>query len=197
MKLNTKNNKAEFYKVYKPLDASILHLAEALFSQYGFFVWSGSGYEGQHHYGYKGLCTHTLEVVKVMFSSAEALQCEVNKDVMFLAALYHDIGKVFDYKYIEDPDPCSSAPLWVPTDHKRNIHHISKSAMIFFESANKVGLDVDLREEILHCILSHHTTRAYGSPVAPNSREAWLLTLADNTSARMDDCGTWDYIKKK
>jgi 3'-5' exoribonuclease len=53
----------------------------------------------------------------------------------------------------------------------------------------------DIEEEVLHAILSHHGMRQWGSPVAPKSRLAWLLHLADSMSARMADADTLDVVK--
>lgn len=181
----------DFYNVYTP-EYDVRRLSEIILRNDGFYAWSGSGYEGQHHYGEGGLAQHTLEVLKLVFKCVETLNVEVDEDVLFLSVIYHDIGKVWDYEKDE-----SNNSSWVPTEHKRNIHHISRSAMIFYEQANKLYFDEEFIDKVIHCILSHHTKRAYGSPVAPNSKEAWLLTLCDNISARMNDCETWDYITKK
>jgi 3'-5' exoribonuclease len=48
---------------------------------------------------------------------------------------------------------------------------------------------------VLHNILAHHGQRAWGSPVAPATKEAWILHLADNLSARLDDCDKHDILK--
>jgi len=47
-------------------------------------------------------------------------------------------------------------------------------------------VDAQYHDAVLHCILSHHGRREWGSAVAPSSREAWLVHLADMKSARMD-----------
>lgn len=192
--------KEQFYKVYCPEDHLIFDLANVVLHDDDFYKWSGSCHKGQHHYGTGQLAQHTLEVLQIMFAVHDTLPYELDKDVMFLSAIYHDIGKTYDYGRRTSLDVetfSKKETTWYGTDHKRNIHHISRSAMIFHHEATLLGLDWKLMDKILHCILSHHTRREYGSPVAPNSREAWLLTLSDNMSARMYDCETWDYIVKK
>jgi 23S rRNA maturation-related 3'-5' exoribonuclease YhaM len=62
----------------------------------------------------------------------------------------------------------------------------------FFDHKGNVDINQD---NITHNILSHHGQRAYGSPVFPATREAWVLHLADNLSARLDDCDKHDRIK--
>ena len=186
MKVNIDN----FYSLCDDFDIKTGTMAQHVLWNPDFYKWSGSGYANQHHYGDGGLAKHTLEVISLMFSCAETLGEEIDKDVVFLAGLYHDIGKLEDYEY----DVKNNS--WVPTNHKRLIHHISKSAMIFYHQSIKFDIDKNLREKVLHCILSHHMQREWGSPVSPKSKEAWLLCMCDNISARMNDCETWDFVKK-
>jgi len=56
--------------------------------------------------------------------------------------------------------------------------------------------DNELHDKVLHAILAHHGCREAGSPVAPKTREAWLVHFCDGISARMDDADTWDIIKR-
>lgn len=176
-----------FYQPTNKRRPFIIKLVGNVLLDQKFFMQSGSGYKGQHHYGTGGLAQHTYEVMEKCLNNADTT---CNKEILILASLYHDIGKLYDYEQDENYE-------WVPTDHKRNIHHISKSAMIFYERANLHGYPEKDREHVLHCILSHHMRREWGSPVSPNSKEAWLLCLCDNISARLADFDTWDYLRKK
>lgn len=152
-----------------------------------FYTQSGSAYKGQHHYGTGGLAQHTYEVLEFCLKN---MKDDMDKEVVILSALYHDLGKIYDYFQLIDGS-------WVPAKHKKRIRHISKSAMIFYENANKAGFPLNKREEVLHCILSHHMRLEWGSPVTPDSKEAWLLTLCDHMSARFDDVDSWDYAGKE
>ena len=42
-----------------------------------------------------------------------------------------------------------------------------------------------LKNELIHCILSHHGELEYGSPKKPALAEAMALNLADNADAKM------------
>jgi len=71
--------------------------------------------------------------------------------------------------------------------HDRLIHHINRSALMWSHDAIKFPeVYSNFHDAVLHCILSHHGRREWGSSVAPNSREAWLVHIADMMSARMD-----------
>jgi 3'-5' exoribonuclease len=152
--------------------------------------WSGSSKPEQHHYGSGRLIEHTLEVVELCLQNNKFFppNKQVEEHKVFLAALFHDVGKMWDYEWTDSSG-------WGGSWHKRNIHHISRSALVW----NQVAIEHNLEyaDEILHAILAHHGLREWGSPVAPNSRLAWLLHLCDGLSARMDDVGNWMLKEKK
>mgnify|MGYP003633668246 CR=1 FL=1 len=176
-----------------------------------FSLWSGSAKSNQHHYGDGGLMQHTYEVICHCFSSLQTYDAhdwgydwQIDKAELFLAALFHDSGKMYDYEWYEarsktrgDELPAVYERYWQGTEHKRLIHHISRSALIWTEAAK---LDEKVyekyHEKVLHAILAHHGQRSWGSPVAPKTRVAWLLHLCDGISARMYDADTSDVVEK-
>lgn len=173
-----------------------------------FPVWSGSSQSFQHHYGKGGLISHTEEVVALCFMNKNYFNYDIDEKELFLAAFYHDVGKMWDYEPVKNLTVHKYSDLndytcetnyseWTSAPHKRYIHHISRSAITW---ASNATLNKDIYEKyhdkVLHAILSHHTCREFGSPVAPKSRVAWLLTLCDNISARMADCETFDVLDR-
>lgn len=178
---------------------SLTSLCDGVFKNRNFQLWSGSGHPTHHHYGKGGLMKHTLEVweiskgiFRMYFTSSDRHELHA----LFLACIYHDIGKIRDYQYVPDPSasfehgPYTSA--WVKSKHSRNIHHISRSNMIWHEH----GKNSAYADEVSHAILAHHGCREYGSPIAPKSKIAWILHLADSMSARMDDYDKRDLIER-
>ena len=170
-----------------------------------FILWSGSSKPFQHHYGKGGLVIHTAEVVQLCLLNNNMLSSSIenpiiNERQLFLAALYHDIGKCWDY---EPTNPDYSE--WKGTHHKRHIHHISRSSLVWQQAATQTldptnrsdfAFIESYRDEILHAILAHHGLREWGSPVLPNTRLAWMLHLCDGISARMNDAEKWDHVNK-
>lgn len=160
-----------------------------------FDVWSGSAHSYQHHYGDGGLARHTFEVVTLCRQNAHVPWISTNKadpldeKVLFLAALFHDIGKMWDITR-------NAHGEWVPTQHKRLIHHVSRSAIEWSKAATKHSIDEATNDKVLHAILSHHGSREWGSPVMPNTKVAWILHLCDGLSARVDDVGRLDLVHK-
>ena len=197
-------------RIQTTTDAPHILLATHVLNDIRFPSWSGSGKYGQHHYGYGGLAQHVLEVFEI------ALQVRnyhvegkddyvknylLSEEKVFLACIYHDAGKMWDYQPVQNvlsqpgwaPAVVTDYSNWEKTQHSRNIHHVSRSASLWSQVAKDVNSN--FFDEILHAILSHHGQRAWGSPVAPNSRLAWLLHLSDSLSARLDDCDTFDGVK--
>jgi 3'-5' exoribonuclease len=175
-------------------------IADAILDDDRFSLWSGSAHSFNHHYGRGGLLEHTSEVVELCLQTNEYFFKKgkgVTPSLLFLAALFHDSGKMYDYAPV-DPEMKD----WTGTKHKRNIHHISRSALVWSDAFTKFGEQVygplddreQIKDEILHAILSHHGLREWGSPVAPNSRLAWILHLCDGISARVDDVERRDIL---
>lgn len=153
-----------------------------LFSDNKFETWSGSGKSHHHHYGKSGLIKHTSEVVELALNCNKTVAASLNERELFLACLFHDIGKIYDYEPID-----SYFATWRETDHKNKIHHISRSAMIWNQLAIENKETQQTIDNVLHAILAHHGSREWGSPVVPLTKLAWMLHLCDGISARMDD----------
>lgn len=178
-------------------------VCEPIFTNPKFVIWSGSSNRFSHHYGKGGLVIHTSEVVKLMLEVNRTLDYPsddgepIREEAIFLAGLFHDVGKMWDY------EPCGPIhPFydeWRGTEHKREIHHITRSAIVWMEASScwitfNYPINEKFRDKVLHAILAHHGSRQAGSPVFPKTKLAWLLHLCDGISARMDDADKNDYL---
>lgn len=186
-------------------DHGVTKVASHVLDNPRFPIWSGS-VDNKHHYGEGGLLRHTHEVVELCrINAEESIENGhvVDRKVLFLAALFHDSGKMWDYQPMRpiiagSPTFVLATPLhtvsmpsyirWDVTSHKRLIHHIARSGIEWMRAVEMSGESSYLEESVLHCILSHHGRKEWGSPVEPQTKEAWLLHLCDGISARMDDC---------
>lgn len=200
------------YLTDKAHELNIHRLCGFVLNDGKFPVWSGSGKPFQHHYGDGGLAIHTAEVVRLCLLNNAELNANIDERKLFCAALFHDAGKMWDYEQApwESPDKPPEIP-WIGSKHKRHIHHISRSALVwqkaclfYADTSPAMGrefypsydwLTPEVEDEILHAILAHHGLREWGSPVAPNTRLAWMLHLCDGISARINDAEKWDHIK--
>ena len=177
----------------------VYQVCETILNDERFPIWSGSSKEFQHHYGKGGLIKHTSEVVDLCFKVKSFYEhtYEIDSKELFLSAFFHDVGKIYDYKPTVIMEIQNDYDHWQSTPHKRSIHHISRSGILWSDNAKKND-DIYEKyfEKVLHAILSHHTFREAGSPIAPKSRVAWILTLCDNMSGRMYDANTFDIFKQ-
>lgn len=130
-----------------------------------------------HHGFIGGLLEHTLGVTRLCDYIAKTYPI-VNRDLLITAALLHDIGKTKEL---------SAFPLNDYTDEGQLLGHIYIGAQTIHDLAREIpDFPEVLKNELIHCILSHHGELEYGSPKKPALAEAVALNLADNTDARME-----------
>lgn len=165
---------------------SVGYLASEILNCPRFANATGSHNDRGHHYGEGGLLQHTYEVVATAMTIAGLYgkTYPVDRTVIFLAALYHDYGKLWDYSY--DDNVCTVNP------HRRKIHHISRSSIEWNRIATNYNLPEKTKDEVTHCILAHHGARECGSPITPYTREAYIVHYSDSLSARINDCQKLD-----
>jgi len=144
-----------------------------------FFTHPASRSPLAHHHYVGGLAQHTCEVIQIGLQIREIMRLKdaISYDGYFMAALFHDAGKVPSYYQTKDG-------TWVKTQASRMFHHIYLSTQIFQDMMAKMQLNYP--EEITHAILAHHGCREWGSPVAPATPLAQLLHHSDMMSARMN-----------
>lgn len=138
---------------------------------------SHSAAKSVHHSFVGGLMEHTLSVVKLcdFFCKQYPL---LNRDLLLVAAMFHDIGKTKELSVFPENDY---------TDEGQLIGHIIIGAQMVQEKINAMpGFPKKLENELIHCILAHHGELEYGSPKKPALIEALALNLADNADAKME-----------
>lgn len=130
-----------------------------------------------HHGFVGGLLEHTLSVLKLCQFYVKQYPI-LNEDLLYTAALCHDIGKVYEL---------SSFPLNDYTDDGQLLGHIVMGSEMVGEQIRSIpGFPKKLGNELKHCILAHHGELEFGSPKKPALVEAVALNFADNTDAKME-----------
>ena len=129
------------------------------------------------HHGFAGgLLEHTLSVVKFCEYMAGAYPI-LNRDLLYAAAICHDIGKTKEL---------SSFPENDYTDEGQLLGHIVIGVEMVGEAVRSIpGFPEKLANELKHCIVAHHGELEYGSPKKPALAEAVALNFADCTYAKM------------
>ena len=180
----------------------VQNVYDELLHHYPQFVrWSGSHNPMMHHYGEGGLVRHTWEIVEIGLSTIPMLNLEekVDRVEFYLATLFHDTGKMFDYDEVTGHEAALGDPVgttWKSSEHKRLIYHIPRSTLIWHDIIGEFpAANCKYHDVVLHDILAHHGRCEYGSPVAPKTHAAWLLHLCDSISARMDDADKLELVK--
>ena len=129
------------------------------------------------HHGFAGgLLEHTLSVVKFCDYMTSAYPI-LNKDLLYTAAICHDIGKTKEL---------SSFPENDYTDEGQLLGHIVIGVEMIGDAVRNIpDFPEKLANELKHCIVAHHGELEYGSPKKPALAEAMALNLADNADAKM------------
>lgn len=127
-----------------------------------------------HHAYVYGLLEHTLETCKICIGFADIYDY-VNRDVLVMGALLHDIGKIREF------ETKGSIDL---TDEGILLGHLVMGAMMIEEANKKINLSKSFITHAEHLVISHHGQYEWGSPKTPKSLEAMLLHDADDISFR-------------
>ena len=129
------------------------------------------------HHGFAGgLLEHTLSVVRFCEYMTGAYPI-LNKDLLYTAAMCHDIGKVKELSSFPDNDY---------TDDGQLLGHIVIGVEMVGDAIREIpNFPKKLASELKHCIIAHHGELEYGSPKKPALAEAVALNFADCTDAKM------------
>lgn len=130
-----------------------------------------------HHSYIHGLLEHTLEIVKICELMCE-FHSELNKDLLVAAALLHDYGKI---------EEISLEAGFEYTDKGKLLGHIVIGSMAVEEKIKEIkDFPEELKNCLLHMILSHQGKLEHASPVVPKTLEAIALYHADELSAKVN-----------
>lgn len=138
---------------------------------------SHQGAKTVHHSFVSGLVEHTLSTTRLAKAIAKNYD-DINVDLVITTALLHDIAKL---------DEIASYPDNEYTDEGYLIGHIVMAYGTIKNRIEKLGGFSKIEEdELLHCILSHHGSAEFGSPKQPMLMEAYIVSQADNTDAKIE-----------
>ena len=130
-----------------------------------------------HHSYLSGLLEHSLELIRICDLMCD-IHPEINRDLIICGALMHDYGKIEELSFDASFEYTTRGKL---------IGHIVISAMMINEGCKKIpDFPDDLRDCLLHIILSHQGKLEFASPVIPKTLEAITLYQADELSAKVN-----------
>lgn len=131
-----------------------------------------------HHSEIGGLLLHTLEVVRIIESLYDAMPC-FDKELCMVAGALHDIGKIREYTLGE------TGLVSEYSVKGQMLGHIYMGATQIGVAAKQYGVEDEYVMLLQHLILSHHGQLEFGSPVKPETIEAYVLHEADMISSHM------------
>ena len=130
-----------------------------------------------HHAYIGGLLEHTLSMT-LLADKIAGHYSGVDRDLLIAGAVLHDIGKLRELSYQNTIDY---------TDEGRLLSHITIGIeMVNAKIAAIEGFPKETADLVKHMIVSHHGTRAFGSPEPPKTIEAVLLNYIDEIDSRVN-----------
>ena len=135
---------------------------------------------GVHHNYWGGWIQHVYEVVHIASSIVTALETttpmQINSDLVFTGALLHDIGKLEGYTMQNGVIDL--------TFLGKMVEHTALGIIAARELCKACNTPPHIEGILLHCIGAHHGKLEYGATVLPNCIEAYIISEADNLSAK-------------
>lgn len=130
------------------------------------------------HHGYVGgLLEHLWEMLHLA-SSYYDIYPEVDKDMVILGIICHDIGKLEELEF--------SGAVIVRNRPGKLLSHITQGVILINGFIDKIkDFPQELKEKLLHIIVSHHGSLEFGSPVVPLTLEAMVVYCVDKCSTDM------------
>ena len=138
---------------------------------------SAPGAKAIHHAYAGGLLEHTLAIMRIC-KALSLLYPQVDKEILLVAALFHDLGKAFELSHGISREY---------TDAGRLLGHIQIGLEVLEPFLRKTkDLPESLAMHLKHLIVAHHGELAFGSPCLPQTMEAFILHYADNLDAKIN-----------
>jgi 3'-5' exoribonuclease len=176
---NFNEMKKEFYdRIERIGNTSLKTLVANIFNKKNFENFSKAPAGKSWHHSYiHGLLEHTLEIIKICDLMCD-IHPEINRDLLISGAMLHDFGKVEELSY-------DSAFEY--TDKGKLLGHIVISAMVIDEETKKIpNFPEELKNLLIHIVLSHQGKLENASPIVPKTLEAITLYHTDELSAKVN-----------
>ncbi len=163
-------------------DPDLSRLGKLIFEKDQFikeFTRSPAGMKWHHSY-LGGLLEHSVEVAEICNFVAER-HPDLNRDLLVLAGLLHDVGKIREY---------SVTTMIDFTDEGRLEGHIVMGERFVRNMCDRVdNFPGKLKMILSHLMLSHQGLKEFSSPVVPMIPEGFVLYYADEIDSKLNALG--------
>lgn len=151
-------------------------LAEETLAEVGDALRQHPAAKGIHHAYRGGLLEHTVSMAELASAVCDHYR-ELDRDLVLLGVLFHDIGKLREL---------GAMPANDYTVEGRLVGHVVMGRDLLLERCAAIdGFPAELRLQLEHLVLSHQGKREYGSPVEPMTAEALTLHFIDDLDAKL------------
>lgn len=130
-----------------------------------------------HHSARHGLYAHSIAVATLCMTTIEKYSARLDKSLLTLGALLHDIGKAYEYDW---------GAATVFTNSGRLLGHPYIGAHIVHNACLDLKFNGERTVQLIHLILSHAGKREFGAVQPPQMIEANILHYCDNFDAKLD-----------
>jgi len=130
-----------------------------------------------HHAYLGGLLEHTLNVVRLLEETCRIYPA-LDRDLVVVGALVHDVGKLVEYRYDTTLDY---------SDYGRLLGHVVVGAGMVERAICEVpDFPEELAVRLRHLVISHHGKKDFGAPVVPATAEAVALHFAEYLESQVN-----------
>jgi 3'-5' exoribonuclease len=140
-----------------------------------------------HHNWIGGLLEHTLEVLSYCELSKKLFP-SLDEDLLITGAILHDIGKLEEMEMTTRIKGTNAGMF---------SGHILLGSILVSNKMDEIGLDENIKNKVLHMMISHHGENEKGSLKEPMFPEAVALYHADETSTRIAEMVNFIEEKKE
>jgi len=134
-----------------------------------------------HHVYLGGLLEHSLAVA-LLANDISQRYSDLNRDLLVVGALLHDVGKVAELRYERS---------FEYTDAGKLLGHIVIGVELVEEKLRSLqDFPQELAIHLKHLLLSHHGQYEYGSPKRPKTIEAVILNFLDDLDSKINGVRT-------
>ena len=162
--------------------------------------------KSMHHAYPVGLLEHVLSIVKMLDFLASHYAPHVDRDLLILGGLMHDLAKIWELQFEKTTDY---------TAEGRFIGHLVMGVELIDKKIRELDLSGKLpglfpTEKILlakHMVLAHHGKLEYGSPKEPVCIEALIVHMIDDLDSKVNairvftqddpNPGSWTLLNKQ
>lgn len=141
--------------------------------------------KSMHHAYPVGLLEHVCSVVGLLEKVADHYGDKVDRDLMVLGGIFHDIGKLWELSYEKTYDYTTEGRL---IGHLvMGVELIERKIQLLDQSGKLPGLFPEEKRLLSkHMVLAHHGELEYGSPKRPKCLEALIVHEIDDLDSKIN-----------